>query len=61
MGQERLCDLVLLSSEYDIVRKLNFDDLIEKFAINKSRRVSLKKKNVPYFYFLVTVKWGDNE
>ncbi|KAF7648423.1 hypothetical protein LDENG_00157160 [Lucifuga dentata] len=39
MGQERLNHLTLVSTESDLVRKLDFSDLIKDFAAKKSRKV----------------------
>lgn len=38
MSQERLTDLTILCMEYDILRSLNFDDIIEKFSLSKARK-----------------------
>ena len=38
MKQERLVHLTLMSIEYDILRELNFEDLIDSFAASKSRK-----------------------
>lgn len=37
MTQDRLSGLTLLSIEQDTVRKINFEDLIDKFAEAKAR------------------------
>lgn len=39
MGQERLNHLTLMSIESDLVRKLDFSDLVKEFAVKKSRKV----------------------
>lgn len=41
MGQDRLCDLALLSVEKETVEKIDFDDIIDKFAGIKARRINL--------------------
>ena len=41
MGQERLCDLALLSKERDKTKKTNFDKIIDEFASRKARKVLL--------------------
>jgi len=38
MTQDRLSGLVLLSIEQETTRKVNFDDLIDKFAEAKARK-----------------------
>uniref|UniRef100_A0A096MAY1 HAT C-terminal dimerisation domain-containing protein n=1 Tax=Poecilia formosa TaxID=48698 RepID=A0A096MAY1_POEFO len=38
MGQERLNHLTLMSIESDLVRKLDFSDLVKEFAAKKSRK-----------------------
>ena len=39
MTQERLNHLTLMSSEHDILRQINFDELINDFASRKARKV----------------------
>ena len=41
MNQERLCDLALLSIERDETKKTNLDEIIDKFASRKARKVLL--------------------
>ena len=41
MGQERLLALTLLSVEQDLTNKINFDDVIDKFASVKARKIKL--------------------
>lgn len=41
MGQERFCDLALLSVERDETEKTDFNDLINEFASKKARKVQL--------------------
>ena len=41
MGNERLSHLALLSIEADILREINFDDLVTEFARKKTRKVPL--------------------
>ena len=41
MGQERLCDLALLSVEREQTEKTDFEDMIDKFASMKARKVYL--------------------
>ena len=54
MGQDRLHSLALLSIECELVREINFKDIIEQFASGKTRKVTLKvytlfyKANVCY-------------
>lgn len=38
MHQERLCNLILMSSESDILRQMDFDDIVNTFANKKSRK-----------------------
>ena len=40
MGQGRLVHLVMMSLEWDILRELDFKDVIHFFATAKSRKVS---------------------
>jgi len=40
LGNERLSDLALMSIESDILRDINFEDLVNEFA-KKTRKVSL--------------------
>ena len=40
MGQGRLVNLVMMSLEWDILRELDFKDVIHFFATAKSRKVS---------------------
>ena len=40
MGQGRLCDLVLLSIEKETVEKTDFDNIIDKFAAMKARKIN---------------------
>ena len=39
MSQDRLCDLSLLSIEREFVENIDFDEVIDKFATVKARRV----------------------
>lgn len=39
MTQERLSNLMLLSLESDILRDMNFDDIVNTFANKKSRKI----------------------
>ncbi|XP_053119697.1 52 kDa repressor of the inhibitor of the protein kinase-like [Hemicordylus capensis] len=41
MGQDRLCDLALLSTEREETDKTNFDGIIDQFASMKARRAQL--------------------
>lgn len=41
MGQDRLSDLALLSVEREEVEKTNFEDIIDKFAAIKARKIKL--------------------
>ena len=41
MGQERLSGLALLAIESDLARSLKFDDIINDFALRKSRKIAL--------------------
>lgn len=41
MGQERLCDLALLSIEKETTEQTNFDNIINLFASEKARKVLL--------------------
>lgn len=41
MGNERLSHLALLSIEADILREINFNDLVTEFAKKKTRKVPL--------------------
>ena len=41
MGQERMSNLAILSIEKDVASKVNFDDAIEMFALQKTRKVKL--------------------
>lgn len=41
MGQERLCDLALLSVEKETLNKIDFDVIIDTFAGAKARRINL--------------------
>lgn len=41
MGQDRLSNLALLSIERETLDKINFDDVIDKFATAKSRKFNL--------------------
>ena len=38
MGQERLSSLSLLSIESDLVRDMDFDDVINSFAARKAKK-----------------------
>lgn len=40
IGQERLTNLAIMSIEYETAEKTNYDDIIEKFAMEKSRKVA---------------------
>ena len=42
MKQERLDSLSLLMIEADVLRKINFDDVLKNFARRKSRKKSFK-------------------
>ncbi|ESO11935.1 hypothetical protein HELRODRAFT_108960 [Helobdella robusta] len=41
MSEERLTSLGMLALENDLARSLNFDDVVDDFANNKSRKVHL--------------------
>ncbi|EZA54577.1 Zinc finger MYM-type protein, partial [Ooceraea biroi] len=41
MGQERLSSLSILSIEHNIVKDINYDDVIDEFAEMKARKVQL--------------------
>ena len=38
MGQSRLSDLAILSIESDMVKDVDFDEVIDKFAALKTRK-----------------------
>ncbi|KAF7658354.1 hypothetical protein LDENG_00013970 [Lucifuga dentata] len=38
MGQNRLTALSLMAIEYELVREMDFEDIIEAFATSKSRK-----------------------
>ncbi|KAF7652123.1 hypothetical protein LDENG_00101190, partial [Lucifuga dentata] len=38
MGQNRLTALSLMAIEYELVREMDFEDVIEAFATSKSRK-----------------------
>lgn len=40
MGQARLSDFAILSIESEFVKSIDFDDVIDKFASLKVRKVS---------------------
>jgi len=42
MEQERLSNLSILSIEYNIVKDINYNDIIDEFAEIKARKVQLK-------------------
>jgi len=42
IGQERLSNLSIISIEYNIVKNINYDDVIDEFAEMKARKVHLK-------------------
>jgi len=42
MGQSRLSDLALLSIESDMVKDIDFDDVIDRFAALKTIRETFK-------------------
>ena len=46
MGQDRLSDLALLSVERETLEKTDFDDVIDKFATVKSRKINLSKSSL---------------
>jgi hypothetical protein len=41
MGQQRLCDLALLSIERETTELTNFDEIIDLFASAKARKICL--------------------
>jgi hypothetical protein len=41
MAQDRLSNLSILSTKYDIAKTINFDDVTDKFASVKTRKVTL--------------------
>jgi hypothetical protein len=41
MSQDRLVDLARLSIEPEIARKINFDNVITRFALKKARNAPL--------------------
>jgi len=41
MGQDRLSDLALLSVEKETVDKIDFDTVIDQFALTKARKIDL--------------------
>ena len=41
MTQERLVDLTVLGIESDLARQIDFNDIIDKFAKEKARRVPI--------------------
>jgi hypothetical protein len=41
MSQDRLVDLTRLSIESEIARKINFDNVITRFALKKARKTPL--------------------
>lgn len=38
MGENRLCSLALLNIEADLTKTIHFNDVIESFASQKSRK-----------------------
>jgi len=42
MGQEKLSNLSILSIKYDIVKDINYNDIITEFAEMKARKMQLK-------------------
>ena len=48
MGQSRLSDLAILSIESDTVKDIDFDEVIDRFAVLKSRKGHFKIKYVKY-------------
>ena len=44
MGQQRLFNLALLSIESDMVKDIDFDDVIDKFSALKTRKGNFKIK-----------------
>ena len=38
MAQERLCHLTLMSIERDILKELDFSDIVDDFASRKARK-----------------------
>ena len=44
MGQSRLSDLAMLSIERDTVNDIDFDEVIDKFAVLKSRKGKIEIK-----------------
>jgi hypothetical protein len=43
MAQERLSDLAIVSIEDDVCKQVNFDNLIQQFAVSKAWKVYLEK------------------
>jgi len=41
MGQERLSNLAILSIENEVIREIDFEEVIDEFAAIKSRKVKL--------------------
>jgi len=41
MAQERLSSMAILLIETEIARKLNYEEVIDKFADTKARKISL--------------------
>jgi len=51
LTQEKLDNLGLLSIESNLTSSLNFDDIINKYALKKTRKVILENSKINYFYF----------
>jgi hypothetical protein len=41
VGQDRLCDLSLLTIEADLANNINFENIVAEFAILKSRKKAM--------------------
>ena len=41
MSHDRLSNLAVMSIEHDILRELDFNDIIDEFASRKARKVSI--------------------
>ena len=43
MGQQRLCDLAILSIEKEETDTVDYESMIDQFATQKARKVDFKK------------------
>ena len=49
MGQDRVTDLLIISIEEDLAKKVSYDNVIEIWVARKARKIHLE---APYFTFL---------